>query len=97
MAGPFGIVVRGWASDADTRGPITVTVTVDGRPADVLADQAGPGGRTGAFRTARLTGPGNHEVCAVARDVGGGADVPLGCRSVTVEAATVGRLGLQTF
>jgi hypothetical protein len=74
-----------------------VTVTVDGRAVDVVADRAGPGGQTRGFQAARVTGAGIHEVCALARNVGGGADTPLGCVSVTVRPPSVGSLGLQTF
>lgn len=100
-AGPLGLVVRGWALDPDTTEPITVTVTVDGAPVDVLADLDGPADagtpRSGhGYETVRLARSGTYEVCVVARNVGAGHDTPLGCEQVTVTASGVARIGLQT-
>lgn len=101
VGGPFGIVVHGWAIDRDAGGPITVTITIGGRAVDVRADgpRTMPDGSTevGAFRVARVAGPGVHQVCATARNAGGGADAPLGCVAVRVRVPSVGFLGLQTF
>ena len=100
-AGPFGIVLRGWALDPETNAPIRVTVTVDGVPSDVVAEVdrgAVDGDRRGhAFESVQVAGPGPHEVCATARNVGRGSDTPLGCRVVFVSASSVGLIGLQTF
>lgn len=99
--GPFGIVVRGWAMDPDTAAPVTVTVTVDDVPADVVADRdratIDGGRRSDAFEVVRFASPGYHEVCATAHDANGGPDAPLGCVSVTVSASSVSQLGVQTF
>jgi hypothetical protein len=99
VAGPFGIVVRGWAVDPDTTEPLRVTVTVDGRPYDVRADQAASDAtRNGhGFSLVRLARSGTHEVCAVAHNVGSGADAHLGCQELTVSASSVRVVGLQTL
>ena len=98
VAGPFGLVVRGWAVDPDTTDPIRVTVTVHGRSFDLLADgAAGDPARNGhGFSMVRLARAGTYEVCATARNVGEGTDEPLGCQSLKVSGSSVGNLGLQT-
>jgi hypothetical protein len=98
VAGPFGVVVRGWAVDPDTTGAVVVTITVDGRAHDVRADQAASDAtRNGhGFALVRLARSGAHEVCAVARNVGTGADAHLGCQELTVSASSVRALGVQT-
>ena len=98
VAGPFGVVVRGWAIDPDSADPVIVTITVDGRAHDVRADQAASDAtRNGhGFALVRLARSGVHEVCAVARNVGTGADAHLGCQELTVSASSVRALGVQT-
>jgi hypothetical protein len=101
-AGPFGFMVRGWAVDPESPEPITVTVTVDGASVDVAAsrDDEGQQRPTEAagrgFELIRLARPGSYEVCVVARNVGTGTDTDLGCETVTVISAGIGRIGLQT-
>lgn len=98
VAGPFGIVVRGWAVDPETTEPLVVTVTVDGKSFDLRADEAASdAARNGhGFSLVRLARSGTHEVCAVARNVGTGSDTPLGCQELTISASSVSALGVQT-
>lgn len=98
VAGPFGLIVRGWAVDPDTTAPIRVTITINGRSFDVLADgEAGDPTRNGhGFSMVRLARAGTYEVCATARNVGDGADEALGCQDLRVSGSSVGSLGLQT-
>lgn len=97
-SGPFGLVVRGWASDPDVSSPVSVLVTVDGAPFEALADRRRHDGSTNGFEVvAYAVEPGTHEVCVVVRNAGPGADTHLGCQEVEVSDRSVGRVGIQTF
>lgn len=97
QAGSIGIVVRGHAVDPDSTGAITVTVAVDGgTPYGLEASRAEPGVGNHGFEAVWSVGPGVHEVCVVAHNVGPGEDVSLGCHEVTVTDGGIGRRGLQT-
>ncbi len=85
------VAVRGWALDADTRGPLRIGVTVDGRaqsdlvtgqPRDDVAAVYPAFGRWLGFAANVQVGAWKHTVCLTARNVGGGASVSLGCRLV---------------
>jgi len=85
-----GIHVRGWAFDQDDPSqPVSVRVTLDGRPvATVSADVARPDvdtaygvGATHGFDGTVPAAEGSHTVCVTAVDVGAGSDTDLGCRS----------------
>ncbi|WP_058750312.1 hypothetical protein [Curtobacterium oceanosedimentum] len=78
------VTVRGWAIDPDVVSPVSVSFTLDGQPAgsttanvdkSSLAD-AFPGYGSKHQFAAKLTdvGPGSHQVCTTAKNVGGGAD-----------------------
>ena len=96
VANPFGIVVRGWAMDPDTTGPVPVLVTVDGDPTELSADRPDDSHGIHGFAVVWLVSPGVHEVCATVRNVGAGHDVALGCRTVEVSSQSIGLIGLQT-
>ncbi|WP_196783332.1 glycoside hydrolase family 6 protein [Curtobacterium flaccumfaciens] len=97
-----GVAVTGWAFDGDAPDTAsTVAFTVDGR---VVASRAAGRARADVDRTwgagpahgfAEIvaSGAGKHTVCAIARNIDGGADRTASpCRSVTVPvAAPVGR------
>ena len=95
---PDGVVISGWAIDADTSDPIDVHVYVDGagialtangsRP-DLAAVFPGYGGAHGYAATVAAS-PGAHTVCAYAINVRGGANQQIGCRSVVVPADPFG-------
>ncbi len=93
--GPGTVEVRGWAADPSAgTGPIEVTVTVGPVTQTVTADQPRPdvepalgfaGGPGHGFVAQVQVGAGSYSACAVAVNVGEGADVPLGaCLPVTV-------------
>jgi hypothetical protein len=92
VTGFGGVVVRGWAIDPDTAGPIPVHVFIDGRKAsEGLADVSRPDvaaahplyGADHGFDFWTGIGPGRHEVCVFAINQGPGNDNPmLGCRVV---------------
>ena len=90
---PGGFRISGWALDPET-GDASVAVTIDGAPARTIRSgvdrpdvglvypQFGP--KHGFSAVVTATG-GSHQVCATVINQGvGGADLPLGCRSVTV-------------
>jgi len=87
-----GVSVRGWAFDPNSGDPIEVAVTVNGG-SPVLGtadgprpDVAGvfPGRANHGFEIAVPLGDGEHSVCVTGRNVGVGANVLLGCRTVEV-------------
>ena len=83
--------MRGWALDYDTTGPISVQLTSDGQPfgspitanATSSTDAANPGyGNAHGFTASWLrkaSGKGLHTTCAIALNVGGGSNTPIGC------------------
>jgi hypothetical protein len=102
--GPESIFVGGWAIDPDTAGSIQVHVYVDSvgtalvanlsRP-DVAAAYPGYGDLHGF--AANISAPaGPHQVCAYGINVQGGANVTLGCTSVTVTGRPSGSLDVAT-
>jgi hypothetical protein len=92
-AGPGTIHVGGWALDPDTTASISVAVYVDGKGvawypssvarADIAAAFPGYGAAHG-YDVTFSAGAGSHSVCVYAINTGPGANVALGCRSVTV-------------
>ncbi|WP_181431063.1 glycoside hydrolase family 6 protein [Curtobacterium sp. MCBD17_021] len=103
---PAGVAVRGWAVDADEPATsLSVDVTVDGRTTRTTrADRDRPdvaratgAGAAHGFEVVVPAAGGSHRVCAVARNVGPGADTASGCRTVTVPvSAPVGRVDSVT-
>jgi peptidoglycan/xylan/chitin deacetylase (PgdA/CDA1 family) len=85
---PGRIVTSGWASDPDSKSPITIHLYVDGtKVAEALADGPGTPGPTWSLGVAARPGP--HTVCAYAINVGAGSGNPgLGCQSALVPAIT---------
>lgn len=83
--------IRGWAIDWDTTAPIQVALIEDGTRtlttmtanSASVTNSAYPGyGDSHGFSSWTLTGnpaKGNHTVCAVALNVGGGWNTSLGC------------------
>jgi uncharacterized protein YkwD len=98
-----GIRVEGWAIDPDVADAAAVHVYIDGggtnlgsaataRP-DVGAAFASAGyGSNHGFDAVVSVGPGVHQVCAYAINVGLGANRLLGCRWVTVDPSPFGSL-----
>jgi SpoIID/LytB domain protein len=96
-----GVRVRGWTIDPNTTGPLLVqiqvdvttvaTVTADGNRPDIGAAYPAAGPNHG-YDTHIGIGPGFHNVCARALNVGGGGDVTLGCRVVNISNDPTGSL-----
>ncbi len=61
-----------------------VRLITNGARPDVVAAYPGAGGRTGFTGTIALFGPGRHTVCVFGINVGPGANVLIGCRTVDV-------------
>lgn len=88
------VAISGWADDPETDAPLPVDVVLDrqrvfravvGRPRpDVLA-LLGAGGDSGFVQELYGVPSGAHELCAVARNVGAGADQNIGCRRFVVK------------
>ena len=93
---PDGIAVRGWAYDADLKGPVTVQINVDGAKATAM--QAGlygtglPAGYGGyRFFGADIPQPaGTHLVCAYAKNAPATSWFKLGCITFTVTFDPIG-------
>lgn len=94
VAGPVpgAIQAAGWAIDPDTSDPIPVHVYIDSQGTPLVADGSRPDvaaafpgyGAAHGFWTSLAASPGAHQVCAYGINVGGGGNVLLGCRTVTV-------------
>ena len=91
--------VTGFVIDPDAFRPIRVDVFVDGVLAatanadvnrdDVAAAYPHLGGKFG-FDVSVPATPGQHNVCVIARNANGGADLDLGCRPAAVPSNPVG-------
>lgn len=88
------IALSGWAFDPESLGSINVEIYLDGRRVSTVAtgrfrpDIAlafGMGERSGWGAELWALPNGSHKVCAVADNVGGGADQSLGCRDFVVK------------
>jgi hypothetical protein len=87
------VTLSGWAMDPDVVGPIDVHFYVNGNwgglisttgiRTDVGAFYPGTGDQHG-FSRSFTAGPGTHQICAYAIDATSGANLPMGCRYVTV-------------
>lgn len=88
------VALSGWAYDPESYGTLTVEILMDGRsvsrvatgrsrPDVVLA--RGMGSDSGWNAELWALPDGSHTICAVAKNVGGGSDQSLGCRSVVVK------------
>ncbi len=92
-AGGVGsVTVGGWAMDPDSTGPIQVhvyagpvgtAIVADGSRADVGTAFPGFGNNHG-FAATVPANPGVQQVCAYGINTGGGQNVLLGCRTVSV-------------
>jgi hypothetical protein len=85
----------GWASDADTTGPVQVQLFVDGAVVSTFTANGARGdGHDGHGFDQTITGmsPGVRSVCAVAVDVGGGGNKILGCNDLAVASVAVGQV-----
>jgi hypothetical protein len=89
--GSNDLLVRGYAFDPDTTGPISVAVTLDGQPAGTVSadhwrQDVGKRyprfGHKHGFADRLSANSGEHTVCVVAKNVGGGSDTNLGCKIV---------------
>ncbi len=91
------ISVGGWAIDPDTASPIAVHVYVDGAGTALTADSSRNDvgssypvyGSNHGFGGVLPADPGSHTVCAYGINVGRGANVQLGCRTVVVQAPSI--------
>lgn len=88
-------LVRGWAFDSDTTGPILVDAWVNGRwAASINANQPRPDvkqafplqGDSHGFSATLPLKAGSNQICLHGINVAGGANTLLGCRTVTVPA-----------
>lgn len=87
-----GIRFTGWAADPDTASPITVhayigelgyALTADANRPDLAGPLLSLGTRHGFDRTFQAP-PGTYQACMYALNVGAGANVALGCKTVTI-------------
>jgi hypothetical protein len=93
-----GVRVAGWAVGRATTSPIRVAVYIDGRGRSVTASRARPdvarahpgAGSTHGFDLTVAEPAGRHQVCVYA--VAAAGHTGLGCRTVTVSGAPIGRL-----
>ena len=98
QAAPDGVVVSGWALDADTRDPIQVQVNIDGRLlTTITANQARPdvGAKYGlgdnhGFVLNAAAPNGSHRYCVYGINVGSGNHTEFGCWTVNVGGNPVG-------
>jgi hypothetical protein len=98
---PGGVRVAGWAIDPETTAPVNVHVYVDGalavvrqadrERADINAAFPAFGSNRG-FDITFAVGPGHHDVCVYAINVGPGGNPLIGCGSVTVNSLPFGAL-----
>jgi hypothetical protein len=101
-ARPGEFRVAGWAADLDSTAPIAVHVyagsqgtpfTADLERADVGAAYPAVGSRHGFDVRVPAVGAGATDVCVYGMNVGGGANVLLGCRSAeAMSGSPVGKL-----
>ncbi|MCL9666620.1 hypothetical protein L2091_15445 [Curtobacterium albidum] len=91
------VTLRGWAIDPDTTASIPVDVYANAQGQHATADQSRPDvakvypayGAAHGFQTTMTLSPGTWNVCAYGINQGGGtANTGLGCRSVTIVAAS---------
>jgi hypothetical protein len=88
---PGGIKVFGGASDPNSRGPISVDVTANGRPLGrVTANYRTYAGH--GFRPSFALAAGRYSICVTAVNVRWGLNSGLGCRSITVDFDPAGAI-----
>ncbi len=102
---PGGIRVAGWTLDPNAAQAITVHIYVDGTFATSLTAEASrpdvaaflPGfGPSHGFDTVVGVGPGYHQVCTYAINIGPGTNTLIGCRAVPTSDNAIGSLDLVT-
>lgn len=84
--------MRGWAFDPDVKGPVSVSVTIDGTSRTVRADKSRPdvaaafpsAGSGHGFEQRLTAAKGKRQVCVSVADDKGKFSVALGCKTVTV-------------
>lgn len=87
-----GVRFTGWAADPDTASPITVHAYIGDAGNALTADATRPDlagplqslGTAHGFDRTFGTVPGTYQACTYALNVGAGANVAMGCKSVTV-------------
>lgn len=91
------VAVRGWAGDPDDLSrPLTVNFVIDGAPAGhVVSSIARPDasaakgvGPQAGFAGSLPLGPGQHQICASAANLGQGSAGSLGCLTVVMPGLT---------
>jgi len=90
------VTATGWAIDPDTTGSVKVNLSIDGKTSQFLASNpyaglgaAKPGfGDNHGFSASSAVSPGQHTVCVTAQNNDVGDERSLGCRTVSVAAAT---------
>jgi GH25 family lysozyme M1 (1,4-beta-N-acetylmuramidase) len=98
------VLVTGWVLDPDTAAPVTVTMTVDGRPyVSATASRASSAAAT-AYRAwgsghgyvlAAYVPAGRHVVCVTAASIGPGVGSSVGCRTVSVSPDPFGSVTVR--
>jgi hypothetical protein len=80
--------LSGWATDADTTGPVQVHVYVDGRAQfPMVADRPHATADGHGYSATMTLSEGQHSVCTYAINVGPGNTNPqLGCKTVTISS-----------
>jgi hypothetical protein len=99
--GPAGLHVVGWTIDANAgAGAVQVDVWIDGQPQSFFASAARPDignafpayGSNHGFDTYLSITPGDHHVCAMARNVGAGRDSQLDCVDIRTYDTPLGSI-----
>jgi hypothetical protein len=94
-------VVRGWAIDPNTAGPIGVHVYVDGKPFQALTangtrndigSKYPPFGPAHGYSATLKLPSGRHTICTYGINVGPGTNQQLGCKAVTLPQNPFGKL-----
>lgn len=93
-----GVLVRGWAADPDTSGPIRVAISADGtRLATLTAGGAGGSHPGHMFSAVVPLDDGSHRVCARGINVDfGSTNGPWQCRTVKLDFDPFGNFGAAT-
>ncbi len=102
---PGGIRVAGWTLDPNSAQPAAVHIYVDGSFATSLTAEASrpdvaailPSyGPSHGFDTIVGVGPGYHQVCTYAINIGPGTNTLIGCRTIPTSDNAIGSLDLVT-
>jgi hypothetical protein len=92
------LVLRGWAIDPDSTGPVLVRIYLNSTPTLIKADHSRPDvgaahpgfGNNHGFDGVMTPVNGQYRVCAVAMNLGTGANTTVGCKDVAVNNNPIG-------